>query len=66
MVLETPLLKMGYVSSAAGHTFEDKKFGPSVIEWLAFTGSREFQSQKYSYRVEFRATLIEESAEMRP
>jgi len=66
MVLETPLLKMGYVSSAAGHTFEDKKFGPSVIEWLAFTGSRQFQSQKYSYREEFRATLIEESDEMRP
>jgi len=56
---------MGYVSSAADYTFEDKKFGPSVIEWLAFTGSREFQSQKYSYRVEFRASLIEESAEMR-
>ena len=59
MVLETPLLKMGYISSAGGHTFEDKKFGPSVIEGLAFTDSREFQNQKYSYRVEFRATLIE-------
>lgn len=62
MVLETPLLKMGYVSSAGGHTFEDKKFGPSMIEGLAFTDSREFQNQKYSYRVTFRATLMEKTA----
>ncbi len=61
MSLETPLLKMGYVFSAGGHTFEGKKFGPSVIEGLAFTESREFQNQKFSYRVEFRATLMEKT-----
>ncbi len=59
VALETPLLKSGYVSSAGGHRFEAKTFGPSILEGTAFTKTREFQGQKYRYRVTFRATLMQ-------
>lgn len=58
-VLETPFLKMGYASSAGGHTFEAITFGPSAIAGSAFTETREFQGQTYGYRVNFKATLTE-------
>ncbi len=64
VVIESPLLKMGYVSSSEGHAFEAKTFGPSVVEGSTFTDTREFQGQKYSYRVEFRATLTEDPGEI--
>ena len=63
-VIESTLPKMGYVSSAGGHAFEAKTFGPSVVEGSAFTDTREFQGQKYSYRVEFRATLTEDPGDI--
>jgi len=58
-VLETPLLKTGYASSAGGHTFEAITFGPAAIAGSAFTEAREFQGQTYGYRVNFKATLTE-------
>jgi len=65
VVIKTPLLKGGYVSSAGGHTFKAKTFGPSIIEGSAFTKPRELGGQTFGYRAEFRAQVkptVESSA----
>lgn len=62
VVIKTPLLKGGYVSSAGGHTFKAKTFGPSIIEGSAFTNPREFGGQTFGYRAEFR-THVKPAAE---
>ncbi len=66
MVMETPLLDGGNISSSGGHTFKAKTFGPTVLEGSAFSGSKEFGGQQFSYRITFRVILAGNGGEKSP
>ncbi len=66
MVMETPLLDGGNISSSGGHTFKAKAFGPTVLEGSAFSGSKEFDGQQFSYRITFRVLLAENGGKKNP
>ncbi len=57
IVMESPLLRDGYISSAGGHRFDVKTWTSDVVSGTANTQMREPGGQRYRYCVTFRATL---------